>query len=93
MAARDLNRFLSFVAEDASFDASREREAAGQGVGGVFRRCRSHDLVDAHERGAGDGRLFYFAVAGTPSATAFCTADARRPNAMIEAPRASTAPP
>ncbi len=30
MAARDLNRFLSFVAEDAAFDGSRGREAVGK---------------------------------------------------------------
>ncbi len=30
MADRDLNRFLSFVAEDALFDASRGREAVGK---------------------------------------------------------------
>jgi ketosteroid isomerase-like protein len=36
MVARDLNRFLSFVAEDAAFDASRGREAVGKAWAAFF---------------------------------------------------------
>jgi ketosteroid isomerase-like protein len=36
MADRDLNRFLSFVAEDALFDANRGREAVGKAWAAFF---------------------------------------------------------